>query len=397
VVTAIGFGYFETLIASGDQSQVEAEITRINDYTDLIVSVGGFNPVIFEDFVEETIDLLKEISDNISNRDACMTCLLEKFNDRVSSNAIIYHLRLLASTWLKANASLYEPFIPDGLGISGYCASYIERLDREIEHLVITLLASVLLEPVNFVLEIAYLDRSPGTQVNVYRFPESANGRDSSVLGPIIYLLYRPDHYDILYRSSPVAATSIQVNRVASFTHQHDITSHQPSLHSFSTVDFSPLAMIPGFSASPPGLSPLASPTATAPIPDAFASSPQSPWLSQPFPNPLQGAAPNPTPSAPSQAQSLSAQQPAAGSPGDSPTTTYPLRFSTKFYEHQYQLDNATFQAEPTFTTNMFKNSHFNKAHYNNPDFHPEEWTPDDDVVEFKAPSGKKKVRGKSE
>src|SRR5262249_50997706 len=119
-----------------------------------------------------------------------MAVLMGKFNDRNISNAIIYHLRMLAASYLKANPAAYEPFIPGDTGVGGYCSEALERPDREIEHLGITLLVNVLLKPVGHVLEIAYLDRSPGSQVNVYRFPDEANGRDPADLGPIIYLLY---------------------------------------------------------------------------------------------------------------------------------------------------------------------------------------------------------------
>ena len=68
------------------------------------------------------------------------------------------------------------------------------------------------------VLEIAYLDRSDGVEVNVHRMPEEANGQSPADLGPIIYLLYRPGHYDILYRDAvlqppppPSAPISVQV------------------------------------------------------------------------------------------------------------------------------------------------------------------------------------------
>jgi ubiquitin thioesterase protein OTUB1 len=326
--------------------------------------------------VEETITLLRDVAANIANRRVAMEILMQRFNDRECSNAIIYHLRILASSWLKGNPASYEPFIPDEyLGIAGYCQGCLEPPDREIEHLGIVLLANVLLKPVNFVLEIAYLDRSPGGQVNIYRYPDEANDQDVADLGPIIYLLYRPDHYDILYKI-PTQPVNIQVNRVSSFTHHHDITSTAPSLQSFTTVDFSPLALLPGF--GPSGLSSV-SPIAQSPIPEAFTSTSQSPWLPQTFPEPLPQAAPPPPPPPPTQLPPPQTTQAPS-------TNTYPLRFSREM--HRLPVD--TFP-EPTFTTNMFKNSHFNKAHYNNPDFHPEEWTPDDDGPE--RGSGRKKGR----
>ncbi|KAF6842567.1 peptidase C65 Otubain [Colletotrichum musicola] len=405
---AIGFSYFEHLVNNGDQQQLFGEVARITSFNTYLLNIGGYDRMLFEDMVDETIGLLRDVADSISNPHMAMQILVARFNDVDASNAIIYHLRLLASSWLKGNAEAYEPFISGDTGLAGYAAE-IERPNREIEHLGIMLLVEVLLKPVNFVLEIAYLDRSAGSQVNTYRFPNEANGQDPASLGPIIYLLYRPDHYDILYKSPPnPAPLNLQVNRATSFSHRQEIASVTQSLHSFANVDYSPLAMLPGFGGPPSGLSSalssLGSPASTSPLPDAYDPSPQSPWLATPYSDHLQQqqqqqpvSAPRPQPQAPPQSQSA----PASGKP--SQPVDYQLRFS-----HQcWHLSNASsaqpsilsgrsgFQ-EPNFTTAMFKNSHFNKAHYQNPHFHPEEWTPDDDVHE-RAPSIKKKGRIKSE
>lgn len=362
-----------------NKQQIEAEVQRMSNLNQYILTAGGYDISLFEDMVEETITLLKELADAMPNRDVAMAILMERFNDRACSNAIIYHLRLLASSWLKENAALFEPFIPDDTGIPGYCQDCIERPDKEIEHLGIELLTNVLLKPVGFVLEIAYLDRSPGTQVNIYRFPPEANGQDEAALGPIIYLLFRPDHYDILYKI-PHKPVEIQVHKVTSFKHKNSLMSAGPELDDFAAVDFSPLALMPGLSHGsfppPPGMA--------SSVSEPFLPSPQSPWDASSFsetiePEPAMPPPPTTQPPAPAPAP-----QPAA-----SPITEYPVRFSREMQ----RLTVEPFP-EPIFTTNMFKNSHFNKAHYNNPDFHPEEWTPDDDD---RGGHGRRRLRCKQE
>ncbi|GKT42831.1 ubiquitin-activating enzyme E1 1 [Colletotrichum spaethianum] len=404
---AIGFSYFEHLVNNGDQHQILGEAARIQSLDQYLLRVGGYDRMLFEDMVEETITLLKDLAQNIVNPQLATHVLVQRFNDQDASNAIIYHLRLLASSWLKGNPESYEPFIPAETGIAGYCAE-LERPNREIEHLGITLLVQVLLKPVNFVLEIAYLDRSPGSQVNIYRFPEEANGQDPASLGPIIYLLYRPDHYDILYKSplNP-APLDLQVNRATSFSHRHEIASVAPSLHSYANLDYGPLAMLPGFggpaSGLSSGLSSLGSPTATSPLPDAFDPPSHSPWLATSYSDHMQ------------QQQPVSARRPQPQTaPQPQPPTPAPVKaaqpvdYQLRFSHQCWHLNNTSsaqpsilsapsgFQ-EPSFTTAMFKNSHFNKAHYNNPHFHPEEWTPDDDGHHERAPSAKKKGKLRSD
>jgi ubiquitin thioesterase protein OTUB1 len=364
-------------------------VARITSLNQFLARVGGYDVTLFEDMLDTTINLLKDLAENADNPDVAMALIMQNFNDVGSSSAIIYHLRILAASWLKGNPAKFEPFIPEEGGIESYCKNTLELLNKEIEHLGIILLVNVLLRPVSFVLEIVYLDRSPGTQPNYYRFPDEANGQDAMSLGPIIYLLFRPDHYDILYKKPP----NIQVNRVASFTHQHDITSNARSLHAFSTVDFSPLAMLPGgFSMPPSDLSPLASLT-PSPIAESFAPTPATAWLNPTFED-------LPTPTAAAPLPPTSAQMPPPASTPTPPTTasaspaeSYPVRFSHEYYRLFPMLDVAP---EPSFTTSMFKNSHYNKAHYNNPHFHPEEWSPDDDGS-AKAPSKGQKGKFKAE
>ncbi|CAI0655343.1 unnamed protein product, partial [Colletotrichum noveboracense] len=405
--TAVGFSYFEHLANNGDQDQILGEIARITSLNQYLLNIGGYDRMLFEDMVDETIALLRDLANSITNPQLAQQIVLQRFNDQDASNAIIYHLRLLASSWLKGNPDDYAPFIPGETGIAGYCAE-LERPNREIEHLGLQLLVQVLLKPVNMVLEIAYLDRSAGSQVNSYRMPSETMGQDPANLGPIIYLLYRPDHYDILYKSPPnPAPLNLQVNRATSFSHRQEIMPVAPSLHTFANMDYSPLAMLPGFGGPPSGLSSvlssLGSPTSTSPMPDAYDATPQSPWMTTPYSDHIpQQQQPVPTPR-PQPQSTPQPQQSASTSGKSSQPVDYQLRFSHQCWHlsgsssaQPSMLSSQPSFPEPSFTTAMFKNSHFNKAHYQNPHFHPEEWTPDDEAHE-RLPPAKKKGRIKSE
>lgn len=322
---------------------------------------------------EETVALLRDIAARMDNPAAASALLLERFNNREVSSAIIYHLRLLAASWLKGDPALYEPFIPNGIGVEGYCKEVVERPDCEIEQLGVMLLVNVLLKPVGFVLEIAYLDRSPGSQVNVYRFPDDAPPGSAQDGDPVIYLLFRPDHYDILYRPPPV---SLQIHR-ASFAHSHDVTPHREP-ETFSSLDYTPLtALLPSFSYAPgPMGAGLGSETLATPMGGGYVPAvqpQQQQWMQ--FPDGV-GARPAQTPNEPTLPPAAPSPAPSSGGVAGAPPSgknTYPLRFSSQYYK----LDGSSFP-EPSFTTAMFKNSHYNKAHYSNPHFHPEEWTPDE-------------------
>ncbi|KAI5867498.1 cysteine proteinase [Durotheca rogersii] len=378
---AIVFGYFETLVRCGDLAHVQGELARLTSLNTLIENVGGHNAWLFEDMVSETFDLFSAIIAAMMNDGDAMPLVTDRFNNLESSQNIVYHQRLLASSWLKGNYAQYEPWIEGG--VENYVQNIIMPIDREIDHIGVVLLHGVLLKPANVVLEIAYLDRSDGSKVNTHRMPEEANDQDPTTLGPIIYLLYRPGHYDILYRDSliqpapiPPPPTSLQIHRATSLTHPPEIEHTIPSLQDFSTVDMSALAMIPGY--APPDMSPLASPPAApSPMTDIYVPSPQSPWMPQPFSDTLTGPAPAPQPSPPQ-------QQP------PTPMTVHPLRFSK--YNFPDLVESSTFP-EPSFTTNTFKNSHFNVAHYNNMNFQPEMYRPEaeEEVPHAKNSSGGRK------
>ncbi|KAH7316844.1 peptidase C65 Otubain-domain-containing protein [Stachybotrys elegans] len=420
---AIGFSYFEKLIDHGDQGQIEGEVARLTSLNNMLATVGGYS--YYDDFFEPFAELLRDVAASMPNHGAAHMIALQRWNDESIASSLIYYLRLLAATYLKANAANYDPFVPDDVGVLGYCSGSIELPNREIEHLGINGLANVLLKPVNFVLDIAYLDRSAGDAVNSYRFPEDTNEQDPSTVAAIIHLLYRPDHYDIIYPAPPAPVpipvrqqAPMQVHRVNGFSHNLGIL--QTSMGGFSTVDFSAMGNIPIPSFSPAVLTPLAPPL-PSPMSDTYAGSlqhhhhhQQPQHQQQPLPNPWMApftedmeTSPGPSnqPAMVSPPLSVSplsrggsidsgmvggglGQQHAAAGP---PTPGYQIRFSPVQLEYDEGKRDFPEQAFH-LSTSTFKNSVYNRAHFGNPDFHPEEWCPDDESIDSRV-GGKRKIK----
>ncbi|KAI2639236.1 peptidase C65 Otubain-domain-containing protein [Xylaria nigripes] len=387
---AIAFAYFETLVKCGDINLIQSERQRLIGLNEYIEKVGGQNPDIFDFMVSETIDLLNDVLSSMSEGSDAMPILMARFNDSNTSMCLVYHLRLLASSRLKGNPAQYEPYLVADADpgvkdvVEDYIASTIMPVNREIDHISVVLLHDILLRPANIVLDIAYLDRSEGDEVNVHRLPEEANGQDPSTLGPIIYLLYRVGHYDILYRDAQVhipsipvapAPVDLQINRVSFVHHNQDFENSASAMQDAPyTINMSTLAMIPGLSSSTlspmSSLSPFGPPSTTSsPMTDPYASSPATSWASQPFtPETVQVPPPNTT------------------NPPQQQATVHPLRFSKYNFQGLpgVTVENSSTH-EPTCMTNTFKNSHFNTAHYNNVHFQPEMYQPD---AEDEIPSG---------
>lgn len=408
--SAIAFTYFETLQRIGSKGKLQEELARITSLNNLIATVGGFLPYIFEDFVEGTQDLLKDMADTIHLPRPSL--VIDRLNDPETSNNIVYHLRLLACSWLRANPDVYAGFIEDGLSVDAYCEHRLQVVNTEIDYTGMTLLIDILLKPIGIAVEIVYLDRSVGSEVNAHRFEAiDPSGQPLNPDSPTIYLLYKPGHYDILYKDPPTQDldmhfkeqavisdasdnANLQVHRVSSFS--------QPAFQ--ATTDFNvsgldSLLSLPGFAPAPApshhGL-PIFAPT---PISNSFDSTffTKTEPLSTPFVPTEPAISPHPgslplqpihsLSSTHTELPSTSITNLTVGSP-----TEQKFRPSRYQYKADYTnsasstassrtaLGPAEDDSQQTFQTSTFRNSHYNTAHFNNPNFQPEEWCPDDEA-----------------
>lgn len=100
----MAFGYFETLIALGDDNKFAEEEARIRSLSN-VMSAAGFDTMLYKDFEDEFLDLMRKVASALQDGTA-ETVLLEAFNDDMLQNYIITHFRV----WLSSN--LHEPEMP---------------------------------------------------------------------------------------------------------------------------------------------------------------------------------------------------------------------------------------------------------------------------------------------
>jgi ubiquitin thioesterase protein OTUB1 len=94
----------------------------------------------------------------------------------------------LTSAWIQSHPHDFEPFLP-GMDIKQYCSTEIEPSICELDHIGLTALSDVLLKPAGIALEVSYLDRSAGEEMNMYALaPQDRLPQDVKT----IRLLYRP-------------------------------------------------------------------------------------------------------------------------------------------------------------------------------------------------------------
>lgn len=89
---------------------------------------------------------------------------------------------------MKTHPQEYAPWIL-GQSVDEFCNETIMPFTKEIENVGLSALKDVCLSPAGITLEVIYLDRSEGDEVNMHRFsPNNTGGFDFGT----IRLLYRP-------------------------------------------------------------------------------------------------------------------------------------------------------------------------------------------------------------
>lgn len=89
---------------------------------------------------------------------------------------------------MKTRPEEYEPWLL-GQTVEEYCDASVMPTSAEIDNVGLSALKDAFLSPAGITLEVLYLDRSEGTEVNMHRFsPVNHGGFDIGT----IRLLYRP-------------------------------------------------------------------------------------------------------------------------------------------------------------------------------------------------------------
>ncbi|KFY32174.1 hypothetical protein V493_00449 [Pseudogymnoascus sp. VKM F-4281 (FW-2241)] len=397
--SSMDLSYFETFHKLGSNDQIDEEYGSMF-LTSSIETWCDHRKWIFEDIRGEVLSLLTDLAATIHlwSQSKASLLILRRFNDKEIFSAIIYYCRRFASEFLKANSVTEQEFNSNGPGVS-ICKDMPKPLNTEIENVGVTILIDVLMNAMSIAVEIIYLDRS-GTHINSHLVQaEDDNGIPTNPAGPIVHLLYRPGHYDILYKytnasrslrqqriiDSASAASNIQTSRAGVFNH----ALGQSPMSNFNSFNLPSTVNIPGLSIAArgdhgfPSTSTLSDYelilTPTYPF-DSSVSTPNMQYVPPiSAASPLDSGTPivpaaalsnNSAPSRPQRTQNLQVK----------PLEVFSPSLGNQLWHSKYEYETEwNDSSAQTFQTSMFKNSHYNTAHYSNPDFQPEEWGPDDE------------------
>ena len=168
-----------------------------------MLSSGVYTDIIVDDFYETTLEVVHfatqrtlaqqghtDLTDAAerSVRLQLLTELEAKMNDEERVQWYITWLRCLTSYHLQTHPDDYAPYMVDHPSVKAFCTAEVDGINREADAPQILALCTEMQLPVH----IEYLDNSDGP-LRGYSIPE---GRDA-----VITVLYRPGHYDIIYRT----------------------------------------------------------------------------------------------------------------------------------------------------------------------------------------------------
>lgn len=245
------------------------------------------------DFWEPFEQILSNLASMIASnatQDEAIEAVRAQFNEEGSGSYLVYYVRCITALELLTNSMLYEPFLDQGMTIESE-REIMMAVSSEIDALGLTVLIDALMKPANFAVEIVVLERSPGSEVNTHHYNLDVNGDQMSNGVPTGYLLYRPGHYDILYKGdanrlnlqrqindAANSVRNIQVNRAAVQSRNVE-ASPMTSMGYGGGMDLGILSAIPGMSmGSSFGFQPTYTPMSSSysPTPSSFAPTPAS-------------------------------------------------------------------------------------------------------------------------
>lgn len=186
---AFGYAYFESLLLDDpNQDEIDRFIKVTKNSKDELIELG-LPSVTIEDFFEAFLEVLTSIKDGTINTS---DQLLEKFCEVTTSDYIVVYFRLITSGYLQKNADTFTNFIVGASSIVDFCKTEVEPMYKESDHIHVVAITSAL----HVRTRIIYMDRgSQADSVNAHDFPEQDHPEN-----PRVHLLYRPGHYDVLYK-----------------------------------------------------------------------------------------------------------------------------------------------------------------------------------------------------
>ncbi|XP_066910333.1 ubiquitin thioesterase OTUB1-like [Clytia hemisphaerica] len=178
---AFGYGILE--FSRSDHTLLDRIAEKAKHTKDKLIEIG-YPSYTVEDFQETFMEVLDVTRKSENNHE-----ILQLFNDQGYSDYLVVFLRLMVSCYLQCNQEFYLHFVDGYNSMKEFCSQEVEPMAKESDHIHIIALSNSL----NVTIQVEYMDRSGDeNKVNSHLFPDDGSK-------PVVHLLYRPGHYDLLY------------------------------------------------------------------------------------------------------------------------------------------------------------------------------------------------------
>ncbi|KAG0480878.1 hypothetical protein HPP92_011736 [Vanilla planifolia] len=201
------FAYLEHILETQDTAEVERIVKNVEQCKQTLQSLG-YTEFTYEDFFGIFMEQLESVLQG-KETSISMEELLSRSRDQLVSDYVVMFFRFVTSAEIRKRADFFEPFIAGltNTSVDQFCKSSVEPMGEECDHVHIIALSDAL----GVAIRVVYLDRSSCEKgpltVNHHDFIPTAAAESSTAAvistkcgEPFITLLYRPGHYDILYR-----------------------------------------------------------------------------------------------------------------------------------------------------------------------------------------------------
>ena len=148
------------------------------------MKMAGVQYDLLEDFFEQTWGLFEQLRNALMTGTPALPLVVAAFNDDGRSNAIVYHFKMMTSSYMALHADEFEPFLE--MPLDQYRQARIDPTNQEIDQIGLQALSAGVLAPAGLAVEVLYLDRSAGEAATPHVFVPGGEKM------PIVKLLYRP-------------------------------------------------------------------------------------------------------------------------------------------------------------------------------------------------------------
>jgi ubiquitin thioesterase protein OTUB1 len=191
------------------KSTATTELNRICEYVGRSIEdvvKCGYDRFTIDMFHEEMVELLTSIAKEKEQQGEMSSISASLYNrlneENATSDYCVWYLRVITSAYLKSDPDRFVHFLddPSYIDVATYCAREIDPMGKECSMVGVLALA----EAFGIKVDIEYMDGRPLNGTNNNKLVKHSFGNhddksdDASTLR--ITLLYRPGHYDILYK-----------------------------------------------------------------------------------------------------------------------------------------------------------------------------------------------------